>query len=112
MAALTKGGFLLGPQLHIPRAERPFKTHALLCGSALEMQGKQRVVSLPTQIDNIVVGLQLDGGRPLGRQPRTLFAVQRVEKHTSFGHCAWRGLLYPLSSFLVSFLNLIAMRLR
>lgn len=42
----------------------------------------------------------------------TMFAVQRVENHTSFGDRAWQGLPYPVSPFSVSLLNLTAMRPR
>lgn len=39
--------------------EGPFKRQLLLCGSASVMQIKQRVVPLPTQTDNTIVGIWL-----------------------------------------------------
>lgn len=100
-AALAKGGFLLGPRLHNPAAEGSFKTQALFCDPALEMQGKQRVLSLPARTENSVVGLWLGAwGEGCGDN------VCSTESRKS--HVLWRPCLAGPSVSLESIFGFIA----
>lgn len=107
---MDKGGFLFDPY---PRhkAEGPFRSQSLLCGSVWEMQVKKRVVSLSTQTDNIVEGLWLVGDYPLGKQSRQCLLWGKYKRSSPLE--IMHGRAFCISGqFSVSFLNLIAIKLQ